>query len=105
MSFTDLLDELRKDRETRTRRERHGQGELTFFDGLPTRATGCTLPDGSLTDAECLMSYAAITDDAQRVWTRRLPGTPLRRRGRLTADGLAIDPGTSPPASRRSASA
>lgn len=86
MSFRDLLDELRKDREARTRCERHGPGELTFFDGMPTRATGCTLPDGSLSDAECLMPHAAVTNDAQLVWTRRLPGTPLRRRGRLTVD-------------------
>lgn len=86
MSFKDLLDELQKDREACTRREHHGRGGLTFFNGMPTTATGCTLPDGSLTDAECLMPHAAVNDDAQRVWTRRLPGTPLRRRGRLAVD-------------------
>ena len=85
MGVRDLLDEFRKDREARTRRERHGLGELTFFDGVPTSATGCTLPDGSLTDADCLMPHA-VCADAQRVWTRRLPGTPLRRRGHLTVD-------------------
>jgi hypothetical protein len=86
MSFRDLLDELQKDREGRTRRERHGLGEITFFDGMPTKATGCILPDGSLTDAECLTPHAGVTEDAQLVWTRRLPGTPLRRRGRLKVD-------------------
>lgn len=86
MSLADLLDELQQDREARTRRERHGQGELTFVDGRPTRATGCTLPDSSLTDAQCLTPHAAVTDDARLVWVRRLPGTPLRRRGRLKVD-------------------
>jgi hypothetical protein len=86
MSLKDLFAEWDKDREARTRRERHGRGELTLFDGRPISATGCTLPDGSLTDAECLMPRAADCDEAHRVWTRRLPGMPLRRRGRLKVD-------------------
>lgn len=89
MSLGDLLDELKRDREARTRRERHGLGEITFFNGMPTSATGCRLPDGSLADAECLLPHLAVPDEAHRVWTRRLPGTPFCRRGRLT-----IDPGT-----------
>ena len=86
MSLKDLFAEWAKDRETRTRRERHGLGEMTFLDGVPISATGCTLPDGTLTDAECLLPHAAVPDEDHRVWTRRLPGTALRRRGRLKVD-------------------
>jgi hypothetical protein len=88
MSFGGFLDELRKDRESRTRRERHGSGQVTFFNETPVSATGCRLPDGSLVDAECLLPDVAVPDEELRVWTRRLPGTPFRRRGRL-----AIEPG------------
>jgi hypothetical protein len=86
MSLNEFFAEAERDRERRTRRERHGQGELRFFDNAPIRATGCKLPDGTLTDAECLLPHASVPDDAHRVWTRRLPGTPLRRRGRLRVD-------------------
>jgi hypothetical protein len=88
MSLGDLLEDLKKDREAHTRRERHGSGEITFFNEMPISATGCRLPDGLLADAECLLPHIAAADEALRVWTRRLPGTPFRRRGRLT-----IDPG------------
>ena len=73
----------------RTRVERHGAGEITLMDDLPLRAVGCTLLDGSLTDAECLVPGTTASPDIERVWTRRLPGTVLRRRGRV-----AIEPGT-----------
>jgi hypothetical protein len=86
MDLNNFLDRLHNDREARTHRERHGLGEMTFFDDLPIRATGCTLPDGRLTDAECLLPHLAVRDDACRVWTRRIPGTALRRRGRLKVD-------------------
>jgi hypothetical protein len=86
MSLKDLFAEWAKDREARTRRVRHGLGEMTFLDGVPISATGCTLPDGTLTDAECLLSHAAVPNEDHRVWTRRLPGTALRRRGRLKVD-------------------
>ena len=51
-------------------------------------ARGCILPDGTTTDAECLLSGLVGELDGQRVWTRRLAGTLLRRRGHL-----AIEPG------------
>ena len=98
MSRKDLFAEIQKEHDARTRRERHGNGELTFFDDTPIRATGCRLPDGNFTDAECLLPCAAIVDDKQRVWARRLPGTPLRRRGRLTVkpgEGLLFTDETS----------
>ena len=76
MSLKELFVRLDKDRETRTRRERHGQGELTLLDGMPMSATGCVLPDGTLTDAECLLPYVSVPDETHRVWTRRLPGWP-----------------------------
>ncbi len=72
MSFGDLLEELKKDREARTRRERHGLGQITFFNEMPIGAIGCGLPDGSLADAECLLPHVAVPDEALRVWTRRL---------------------------------
>jgi hypothetical protein len=80
VSLKDFLAELEWDREARTRRERHGQGEITFLNNAPIRATGCTLPDGSLTDADCLLPHVPVPDEAQRVWTRRLPGAPLPAR-------------------------
>lgn len=84
MSLKELLVRLDEDRETRTRRERHGQGELTLLNGMPMSATGCVLPDGTLTDAECLLPYVSVPDETHRVWTRCLPGLALRRRGRVT---------------------
>jgi hypothetical protein len=86
MTMRDLLTQMDSDREARTRRERLGRGELTFLDGVPTNATDCLLPNGTFTDAKCLVRHVAVPDDAQRVWTRRLPGTVLRRRGRLKVD-------------------
>lgn len=86
MSMKDLLDQFAAEREAHTHRERHGQGELTLWDDVPTRATGCLLPDGSLTDAECLMSHVPVPAEKDRVWTRRLPHSPLRRRGHLVVD-------------------
>lgn len=86
MNLKDFSAEMQRDREARTRRERQGQSELTFFDDAPIRASGCMLPDGTLTDAECLLPHAPAPDEASRVWTRRLPGTALRRRGRLKVD-------------------
>lgn len=80
MSLDDWFAKLEKDRQARTRRERHGRRELTLLDGMPISAAGCILPDGSPTDPG-LTPYTAISNDAQRVWTRPLPGTPLRRRG------------------------
>jgi hypothetical protein len=86
MTMKDLWTKMDSDREARTRREQHGRGELTFLDGVPTNATGCLLPNGTFTDAECLVRHVAVPDATQRVWTRRLPGTVLRRRGRLKVD-------------------
>jgi hypothetical protein len=86
MSFQDWFTELREDRDARTRRERHGRGELTLVDGVPQYATGCLLPDGALTDAECLLAHVAVPDTTCRVWTRRLPASILRRRGRLVVE-------------------
>jgi hypothetical protein len=86
MSLADWFLERDRDLEARTRRERHGQGELTLVDGIPLRATGCTLSDGSFTDAECLLPHVGVPHDNQRVWTRRLPASSLRCRGRLTVD-------------------
>ena len=84
----ELLAEIDADCEARTRRERHGLGEITLVDNVPTQATGCCLPDGSLTDAECLTRHED-TDAAHRVWIRRLAGSAMRRRGRLK-----VEPGT-----------
>jgi hypothetical protein len=81
----DLFAEMDADREARTRRELHGLGEITLLDNIPTQATGCCLPDGSLTDAECLTRREDI-DAASHVWIRRLAGSTIRRRGRLKVD-------------------
>ena len=75
MSLKDLFAQLHEDREARTRREQHGQGELTLMDGVPLHATGCVLPDGTLTDADCLLPHVAVPAEQHRVWTRRLPGS------------------------------
>ena len=95
MSLTDWWAEMASEREGRTRRERHGSGEIIFLDEVPTHATGCRLPDGSVTDAVCLTQQAAMPDEVPRVWTRCLPGTALRQRGRLTlqpdAEPLFVD--------------
>ncbi len=86
MTLKNFLADLHADHEARTSRVRHGQGELTFFDGKLTHATGCLLPDNTLTDAECVLPQAKVSEDSLRVWMRRLPGTKLRRRGRLIID-------------------
>jgi len=86
MSLKDLFAQLHDDREARTCRERHGQGELTLMDGVPLHATGCVLSDGMLTDAESLLPHVAVPSEKDRVWTRRLPKSALRRRGRLIVD-------------------
>ena len=90
--MTTTLDDLYADlwacQASHTRTEHHGAGELTLHDERPVRASGCILPDGTTTDAECLVSGLVGDLDGQPVWTRRLAGTPLRRRGRL-----AIEPG------------
>lgn len=86
MSLAEYFAERGRDREARTRREQHGVGELTLLDDIPTRALNCLLPDGTLTDAESLVWNVADLDEARRVWTRRLPSSALRRRGRLKVD-------------------
>jgi hypothetical protein len=91
MSLEGVFAAVDRDRRARTRSEQHGAGELTLWDGLPLSAKGCLLPDGTMTDAECLVSGTAASSDADRVWTRRLPGTALRRRGRVTVEpGAAL---------------
>ena len=78
-------------RKARTRTERHGACELTLWDDLPLSAKGCLLPDGTMTDVDCLVPGTATSWDAERVWTRRLPGTALRRRGRVVVEpGVAL---------------
>jgi hypothetical protein len=86
MNAKNWLATLHEDREARTRRERHGQGELILLDGVPMRATGCVLPDGTFTDAECLLQHRVVAHETYRVWARRLSGSVLRRRGRLIVD-------------------
>lgn len=91
MSLEDWFAAIDADRKARTRTERHGAGELTLWADLPLSAKGCLLPDGTVTDAECLAPGKATTPDAERVWTRRLPGTALRCRGRVTVEpGAAL---------------
>lgn len=80
MSF---LDNWFADLEARTRRERHGIGELTIRDDLPLSATACIMPDGTTVDANCLFAGTATSLDADRVWSRAIDGTVRRRRGRL----------------------
>ncbi len=68
MTMKDLLTKLDSDRNARTRRERHGRGELTFLDGVPTNATGCLLPDGTSTDAECLVDEQVLHEVGALGW-------------------------------------
>lgn len=96
--LSDAFAELRAYQAARTRVEQHGSGRLTLSSELPQKATGCILSDGTLTDAECLLHGSVGGSDVDRVWTRRLAGTSLRRRGRLTIEsGVALrfadDPG------------
>jgi hypothetical protein len=64
--------------------ERHGSAELVRRRGVPIRARGCRLPDGTTVHAECLTSRADL-QDAEQVWSRPVgpPRSRLRRRGRL----------------------
>jgi len=90
MALAEFMESAAADREARTQRVRHGESVLTFLDGAPVSASGCLLPDGSVTDAECLLPHIAV-DDALRVWTRCLRGTVVRRRGRLVVEpGIAL---------------
>jgi hypothetical protein len=86
------VDDLHAAREARTRRERHGEGELVLLDGVPLEATGCVLPDGTCTAAACLTRGDGIPD-GERIWARPVaPGSPLRRRGYLrVVPGAALE--------------
>jgi hypothetical protein len=86
MDLDDWFTERGRALTARTQRLSHGCGELTLINGVPVRATGCTLRNGALTDAECLLPNATVTHDSQRVWIRRLPNSALRCRGRLHVD-------------------
>jgi hypothetical protein len=90
MTLAELLKQAAADREARTQHVRHGEGVLTLLDGIPVSVSGCLLPDGTITDAECLLSHVEV-DEAHRVWTRCLPGSTVRRRGRLIVEpGVAL---------------
>ena len=67
MSLEDWFAAVDAGRKARTRTARHGAGELTLWDDLPLSAKGCLLPDGTMTDAECLAPGTATTSDAERV--------------------------------------
>lgn len=86
MNLQEWLAKRDADWAARTRVEQHGTGELTLLDDVPLSATGCSLANSLLTDAECLNAGTTATPDSERVWTRRLPGTAVRRRGRLKVD-------------------
>ena len=89
--LSDALAELWASQERSISRERHGDGELVRRDGIPNRASGCLLPDGSRTDALCLTGEQYLSDQ-DRVWNRPVtPDGPLRRRGRLWIEpGVAL---------------
>lgn len=92
MDLQNWFAERDADRARRTRIERHGLGELTLRDDLPLSATGCLLAGSALTNAECLVRGTINSPDVDRVWIRRLPGTALRRRGRVIVDpGVALN--------------
>ncbi len=81
---------LATSQEQRTSRERHGDGELIRLDGIPHEASGCLLPNGTVTSARCLTRQAGLADD-DLVWSRPVtPGEPLRRRGRLRIEPEAL---------------
>lgn len=107
-TFRQTVDDLHAAREARTRRERHGEGELVLLDGVPIEATGCLLPGGARTAATCLTRGDGIPD-GERVWTRPVaPGSALRRRGYLqVVPGAALEfrdaPAADLPASRAEA--
>jgi hypothetical protein len=102
------LDGLRPQQEAKRRSERHDDGELVRFDGVPTEATGCVLPDGTRTAATCLTRDDGIPD-GERIWTRpTAPRSALRRRGYLrVVPGTALEfldaPGADLPASHAGA--
>ena len=85
MTLAEFLERAAVAREARTQRMRHGEGVLILLDGVPVRASGCLLPDGAVTDAECLLPHIPA-DEARRVWSRRLPDAIVRRRGRLVVE-------------------
>ncbi len=85
VTLSEFLQHAAEDREAHIQRLRHGAGVLTLLDGVPVSASGCLLPDGTFTDADCLLPDAQV-DEAHRVWVRRLPGTVFRRRGRLLVE-------------------
>ena len=93
-SLTVALAELSEIQQGHRTTEAHGPSLLMRRNSVPVEANGCLLPDGSLTEAECLTRDAAL-DDAARIWIRKLPkhsGVTLRRRGRLRIEaGTAID--------------
>ncbi|MGI4798009.1 MAG: hypothetical protein ACRYG8_28960 [Janthinobacterium lividum] len=87
--FSTYFDELSVHREARATRERHGEAELVRRDGIPMQVTGCLTDKGDRAEAHCLTRQVELPDDL-RVWIRpMLPGSILRRRGRLQ-----IEPGT-----------
>ncbi len=90
LTVRQLLDTLAASRERRTSRERHGNGELVRLDGIQYEASGCLLPDGTVTSAQCLTRRAHLADD-DWVWSRPVtPGKALRRRGRLRIEPEAL---------------
>ncbi len=65
-----------------TGHEQYDGANLVIYEGIPIKAFGCSLPDGSKTVAVCLTRGEGLTA-TERVWCRPLPGTRLHRRGRL----------------------
>ena len=93
MSLTDLFTELDAKRAAMTREERHGPSVLVLFDDKPTKALGCRLPDGMVTDAVCLTPDLRTPSDLSGgVWTRLIvAGSPFHRRGRIEIEpGVAV---------------
>ncbi|MGI9450203.1 MAG: hypothetical protein ACR2QH_06155 [Geminicoccaceae bacterium] len=84
MSLTDVFDELDAKRTAMTREERHGASVLILFNEKPTKALGCRLPDGTVTDAVCLTTPS---DPSGVVWTRPVAsGSPFHRLGRIEVE-------------------
>lgn len=89
-SLTDVFDELDARRAAMTREERHGSSVLILFNEKPTKALGCRLPDGAVTDAVCLTAeLRTASDPSSGVWTRVVaPGSPYHCRG-----WIEVEPG------------